>query len=53
MTYGAESVIPLKTGFLMLRTNAFTSDGNDGLLEKSLDLIEERKENAMFQLAYY
>ena len=53
MTYGAESVIPLKTGFSMLRTNAFTSDGNDGLLEKSLDLIEERRENAMVQLAYY
>ena len=26
---------------------------NDGLLEKSLDLIEERRENAMIQLAYY
>ena len=53
MTYGAEAVIPLETGFPMLRTNAFTLDGNDGLLEKSLDLIEERRENAMVQLAYY
>ena len=53
MTYGVEVVIPLETGFPTLRTNAFTSDGNDGLLEKSLDLIEERKENAMVQLAYY
>ena len=53
MTYGVEAVIPLETGFLTLRTNAFTSDGNDGLLEKSLDLIEERRENAMVQLAYY
>ena len=26
---------------------------NKGLLEKSLDLIEERRENAMVQLAYY
>ena len=41
MTYGAEAVIPLETGFLTLRTNAFTPDGNDRLLEKSLDLIEE------------
>ena len=41
MTYGAKAVIPLETGFLTLRTNAFTSDGNDELLEKSLDLIKE------------
>ena len=53
MTYGAETVIPLETGFPTLRTSAFTSDGNDELLEKSLDLIEERRENAMVQLAYY
>ena len=53
MAYGAEAVIPLETGFRMLRTNAFTSDGNDELLKKSLDLIEERRENAMVQLAYY
>ena len=45
MTYGAEAVIPLETGFPTLRTNAFTSDNNDELLEMSLDLIEERREN--------
>ena len=28
-------------------------NSNDGMLEKSLDLIEERRENAMVQLAYY
>ena len=53
MTYGTETVIHLETSFLTLRTNAFILDGNDRLLEKSLDLIEERKENAMVQLAYY
>ena len=53
MTYGAEAVISLETGVPTLRTNAFTSDGNDKLQEKSLDLIEERRENAMVQLAYY
>ena len=53
MTYGAETVIPLETGFPMLKTSAFTSDGNDELLKKSLDLIEERRENVMVQLAYY
>ena len=52
MTYGAEAIIPLKTGFLTLRTSAFISDGNDELLNKSLDLIEELRKNAMVQLAY-
>ena len=53
MTYGAEVVIPLETGFPTLRTSTFSLDSNDGMLEKSLDLIEERKESAMVQLAYY
>ena len=53
MTYGAEVVIPLETGFPTLRTSSFTPGNNDELLEKSLDLIEERKESAMVQLAYY
>ena len=47
MTYGAESVIPLKSDFPTLRISSFTPSNNDGLLEKSLDLIEERRENAM------
>ena len=53
MTYGAEAVIPLETRFPTLRTSYFTPSNNDGLLEKSLDLIEERRENVMVQLAYY
>ena len=36
-----------------MRTSTFTSDGNDELLKKSLDLVEERRDNAMVQLAYY
>ena len=53
MTYRAEAVIPLENGFPTLRTSMFTSDGNEELLKKSLDLVEERRENAMVQLAYY
>jgi len=53
MTYGAEAVIPLETGFPTLRTSSFTPSNNDELLGKSLDLIKERRENAMVQLAYY
>ena len=53
MTYGAEAVIPLETGFLTLRTSSFNPSSNNDLLGKSLDLIEERRESAMVQLAYY
>ena len=53
MTYRAEVVIPLETGFLTVRTSSFTPSNNDGLLEKCLELIKERRENAMVQLAYY
>ena len=53
MTYGVEAVIPLETSFPMLRTSTFTRSNNDELLGKSLDLIEERREKAMIQLAYY
>ena len=53
MTYGAEAVIPLENGFPTMRTSTFTSNGNDELLKKNLDLVEEQRENAMVQLAYY
>ena len=53
MAYGAEAVIPLENDFPTMRTSTFTSDGNDELLKKSLDLVEERRENTMVQLAYY
>ena len=47
ITYGAEVVIPLETRFPTLRKSSFTLGNNDELLEKSLDLIEERRENSM------
>ena len=53
MTYVAEAVIPLESGFPTMRSSAFTSEGNDELLKRNLDLIEERRENARVQLAYY
>ena len=53
MTYGAEVVILLEIGFLTSRTSSFNSKDNDEQLAKSLDLIEEKRENAMIQLAYY
>ena len=53
MTYGAEVIIPLETGFPTLRTSSFTLSNNDELLGKSLNLIEEQRENVMVQLANY
>ena len=53
MSYGAEAVIPIEMGFSTLRTQSFNSNNNDELLERSLDLIEERRESVMVQLAYY
>ena len=53
MTHEAEAVIPLETGFSTLRTSSFTPSNNDELLGKSLNLIDERRENVMVQLAYY
>nr|XP_023896836.1 uncharacterized protein LOC112008739 [Quercus suber] len=53
MTYEVEAVIPLEANFPTLRTSSFTLSSNDELLGKSLDLIAERREKAMIQLAYY
>ena len=53
MTYGAEAVIPLETGFPTSRTSSFNPRGNDEQLTESLDLVEEKRESAMIQLAYY
>jgi len=47
MTYGAEAIIPLETGFPTLKTNSFSLSNNNELLEKSLDIIEERRESVM------
>ena len=53
MTYGAEAIIPLETGFPTLWTRSFNLSDNNKSLERSLDFIEERRESATVQLAYY
>ena len=53
MTYGAEAVIPLEFGFSMTRTSSFNPKDNDEQLARNLDLIKEKRENAMVQLAHY
>jgi len=53
MTYGVKAIIPLETGFSTLKISSFCPSSNDRLLEKSLDLIKERRKKAMVQLEYY
>ena len=53
MTYGAEAVLPIENNFPTLRSISFTPNDNDELLERSLDLAEERREKTMIHMAYY
>ena len=53
MTYGAKAVILLEIGFPTTRNSSFNPKDNDEQLTRNLDLIEEKRENAMVQLAYY
>ena len=53
MTYGVEAVIPSETGFPTMRTSSFNPKDNDENLARDLNLIDEKRENAMVQLAHY
>ena len=53
MTYGSEAVILLEIGFSTLKTSLFDLDENNQLLQENLDLVDERREVAMVQLAHY
>ena len=47
MTYGAEAVIPLESGFPTTRTSSFNPKYNDEHLARGLDLIDKKRENVM------
>ena len=53
MTYGAKAVLPIENSFPTLKSNTFTSNNNDKLLGRSLDLVEEKREKAMIHMACY
>ena len=53
MTYGAEAVIPLESGFPTTRTSSFNPKDNVEQPARGLDLMEKLRENAMVQLAHY
>ena len=43
MTYGAEAIIPLETGFPTLKTSLFSLNSNDNLLEKGFGSYQRKK----------
>ena len=53
VTYGAEVVIPLESGFPTLRTNQFSAEENIHLLSTNLDLVKERREVAAVKMTHY
>ena len=53
MTYGAEVVIPLESGFPTLRTDQFDVKENNCLLLDSLDVVEEKREVTTVKMSYY
>ena len=53
LAYGSEVVIPLKIGLPTLRTSKWELTRNDLAQSQALDLVEERREQAMIRLASY
>ena len=51
LTYGTKAVIPVEIGMPTLRTAEMDTSRNDEALEISLDLIEEKREQAAIQEA--
>uniref|UniRef100_A0A2N9GE01 Integrase catalytic domain-containing protein n=1 Tax=Fagus sylvatica TaxID=28930 RepID=A0A2N9GE01_FAGSY len=53
LAYGSEAVIPLEIGLPTLRTSKWEPTRNDLAQSQALDLLEERREQAMIRLASY
>ena len=53
LTYGLETVIPLKIDLPTLRTSEWEPTRNDLAQSQALDLLEERREQAMIRLVSY
>ncbi|XP_075655165.1 uncharacterized protein LOC142625380 [Castanea sativa] len=53
MTYGMEAVIPLESGFLTLKSEQYSVQGNHRIFLNNLETIEERREAASVKMANY
>ncbi|XP_077215663.1 uncharacterized protein LOC143850290 [Tasmannia lanceolata] len=52
-TFGAEAVIPLEIGLSSFRTENYDEQGNSELLQNALDLVLEKREQALLRTASY
>ena len=53
LAFGFEAIISLEVGLLTLRTEAYDVGHNEEVLARDLNLAEERRENAVIQMADY
>ena len=53
LAYGSEAIIPLEIGLPTLRTSEWEPTRNNLAQSQALDLLEERRDQAMIRLASY
>ncbi|XP_077221652.1 uncharacterized protein LOC143855420 [Tasmannia lanceolata] len=53
LTFGAVAVIPLEIGLSSFRTENYDEKGNSELLQNTLDLVLEKREQALLRTASY
>ena len=53
LAYGSDAIIPLEIGLPTLRTSEWEPTRNDLAQSQALDLLEERRKQAMIRLASY
>ena len=53
LAFGFEAIIPLEVGLPTIRTEAYDTNHNEEVLALDLDLADERRENALIQMADY
>ena len=51
--FNFEIVIPLEVGLSTIRTEAYDDKNNSQILAQDLNLIDERRENALVRMANY
>ncbi|GFZ04843.1 hypothetical protein Acr_17g0004150 [Actinidia rufa] len=53
LAFGFEAVIPLEVSLPTIRIEAYDANHNKEVLARDLDLVEERRENALIRMADY
>ena len=53
LAFGFEVIIPLEVNLSIIRIEAYDASHNEEVLTQDLDLADERRENALIQMADY